>query len=89
MRVAVFSTKPYDREFLEAANEQLAESTPGAQHELGFYEARLTAESAPLAAGIPAVCVFVNDDVNADVVKDARRRRHAAHRAAVRRVQQR
>ena len=69
MRVAVFSTKPYDREFLEAANEQLAESTPGAQHELGFFEARLTAESAPLATGVPAVCVFVNDDVNADVVR--------------------
>ena len=69
MRVAVFSTQPYDREFLEAANEQLAESTPGAQHELGFFEARLTAESAPLAAGVPAVCVFVNDDVNADVVR--------------------
>ena len=65
----VFSTKPYDRRFLETANERIAE-VEGAEaaHELGFYEARLTAESVALAFGIPAVCVFVNDVLDADVL---------------------
>ena len=39
MRIAVFSTKPYDRAHLAQANAQL--DTP---HELTFLEARLTAE---------------------------------------------
>ena len=60
MRVAVFSTKPYDAKFLERANR-------GA-HEVVFYDARLTPESARLASGAPAVCAFVNDDLGADVI---------------------
>lgn len=35
MRVAIFSTKPYDRQFLEAAN-------PESHHDLVFLEPRLT-----------------------------------------------
>lgn len=58
MRVAVFSTKPYDRRSLEAAN-----AVHG--HELSFIEARLGPETATLAEGFPAVCVFVNDVVDA------------------------
>ena len=55
MDVTVFSTKPYDREFLEAANQ--AEF----QHELVFLEPKLEASTASLAAGRRAVCAFVND----------------------------
>ena len=70
LRLAVFSTKPYDRRFLEAANERLADSSGReAAHELGFYEARLTAESVALASGTAAVCVFVNDELNAEVIE--------------------
>lgn len=54
MRASVFSSKPYDREYLTAANAL-------AGHELRFLESRLSAETAPLAAGSPAVCLFVND----------------------------
>lgn len=54
MKVAVFSTKPYDRQFLERANAE-------AGHELLFLDARLTASSAALANGAQAVCAFVND----------------------------
>jgi D-lactate dehydrogenase len=57
MRVAVFSTKPYDRTFLEAAAE-------GSGHELRFFEARLTRDSSALARGFPAVCIFVNDEAD-------------------------
>lgn len=61
MRVAVFSTKPYDREFLEAANERHG-------HELVFLEPRLAPETASLAAGFPAVSAFVNDRLDAAVL---------------------
>lgn len=61
MRTAVFSTKPYDKLFLEAANQAYG-------HELVFLEPRLTPETTPLALGFPAVCVFVNDRLNADVL---------------------
>ena len=65
MRVAVFSTQPYDRKFLGEANQRLINAGgPRAGHELGFYESRLTAESVALAFGIPAVCVFVNDELD-------------------------
>jgi D-lactate dehydrogenase len=62
MRVGVFSTKRYDRDSLTAAN-------GSAGHELDFFEARLTAETAPLAAAYRAVCVFVNDRVDAGVLQ--------------------
>jgi hypothetical protein len=61
MRVAIFSTKHYDRVFLEAAN-----ATYG--HELFFFEPRLTEETTPLAAQFPVVCVFVNDQLSAHVL---------------------
>lgn len=60
MKVAVFSAKQYDREFLGAAN--------GSRHELQFLEPRLTGETAGLAAGFGAVCVFVNDRVDRPVL---------------------
>ncbi|GAB4476248.1 MAG: 2-hydroxyacid dehydrogenase [Anaerolineae bacterium] len=61
MRVAVFSTKPYDREFLLAAN-------ANAGHQLIFYEPRLTYNTVTLAESCPAVCVFVNDDLSERVL---------------------
>ncbi len=67
MKVAVFSTKPYDRQFLTAAN-------AAAGHELLFLEARLTRESVALAEGFGAVCAFVNDDLSAPVLKELCRR---------------
>jgi len=66
MKIAVFSAKHYDREFLEAAN--AAEG-----HQLKYYEAALDAESAGLAAGCDAVCIFVNDKCDADVLSELQR----------------
>jgi len=62
MRVAVFNTKSYDREFLSAANH-------ADRHELTFFEPNLTAATAKLAEGFAAVCVFVNDVLDADVLQ--------------------
>lgn len=65
MQVAVFSTKAYDRSSLEAAN--VAHG-----HELMFFEPRLSGNTSALASGFPAVCVFVNDQVDATVLRDLR-----------------
>ena len=62
MKVAVFSTKAYDRQFLEAANSPK-------QHDLVFFEPRLNRDTAILAAGFPAVCVFVHDQVDASTLE--------------------
>ena len=63
VRVAIFGTKAYDRRFLESANRAFG-------HELRFFEARLDPAMASLAAGYPAVCVFVNDLVDAAVLAE-------------------
>ncbi len=57
MRVAVFSTKNYDRTYLMAAN-----AAHG--HDLVFLEPRLSLETARLADGFPAVCAFVHDTLD-------------------------
>lgn len=62
MKTAVFSTKPYDRHFLEVANRQF-------RQELHFFEPRLTHETLPLANGFPAICVFVNDVLDAPLLE--------------------
>lgn len=63
MKVAVFSTKSYDRDFLSAANQKARR-----RHELRFLEPRLGADTANLAQGAEAVCAFVNDSLDADVL---------------------
>ncbi len=63
MKVAVFSAKAYDREFLNAANIALQ-----GNHELIYFDARLEPKTAPLAAECPAICVFVNDDLGAETL---------------------
>lgn len=63
MKVAVFSTKPYDQQFLELAN-QAAHG-----HDLVFLETRLNEATVALAKGFDAVCVFVNDQLTAPVLK--------------------
>lgn len=63
MRVAVFSTQPYDRQFLPAAN-------TGGRHELVFLQPRLDASTVALAAGAQAVCAFVNDRLDAAALED-------------------
>jgi len=61
MRVVVFSTRPYDREYLGRAAE--------GKHELTFLEPRLASETAVLARDFEAVCAFVNDDLSAPVLE--------------------
>ena len=62
MKVAIFSSKNYDRRFLSEANTE-------SNHELVFFDAKLTSTSTALAAGFPTVCVFINDQLNAETIK--------------------
>lgn len=61
MKVAVFSTKPYDHDHLEQANQ--------GRHELVYHEVALKPNSALLAQGCQAVCCFVNDQLDAPVLE--------------------
>ncbi len=61
MKVAVFSTKPYDREFLTAAGPRL---------DFHFLEPRLGPETVVLADGCDAACLFVHDQAPAAVLAD-------------------
>jgi Lactate dehydrogenase and related dehydrogenases len=63
MKVAVFSTKPYDKEYLDRANEQF-------NHELVYFESSLKPKTARLAENSDAVCVFVNDLLNREVIEN-------------------
>ncbi len=63
MRIAMFSTKGYDKTFFQAENNKYG-------HEIAYLEARLTAQTTRLADGYPAVCVFVNDIVDAEILSD-------------------
>ncbi|NHR05777.1 2-hydroxyacid dehydrogenase [Chromobacterium haemolyticum] len=61
MRIAVFDAKNYDRQALEAANQNH-------HHQLQFFEPRLSLDTVGLVQGVAAVCPFVNDRLDAAVV---------------------
>lgn len=61
MKVFVYSSRPYDQRFLEAANQ--------GKHEFEYTEARLVEQSARLAEGFQAVCCFVSDRIDAEVLQ--------------------
>ena len=62
MRVTVFGARSYDRQYLAAANADGA-------HELIFLDPDLEVQTAALAAGSEAVCVFVNDRLDAETLE--------------------
>jgi D-lactate dehydrogenase len=60
MKIAFFSTQSYDKEYFNRYN---------TRHELVFFEGQLTEQTVPLAEGCGAICAFVNDVLNAGVIK--------------------
>jgi D-lactate dehydrogenase len=70
MDVTFFSAKAYEKPFFAAASER-------GRHTLHWIDARLTLDTAALALGRAAVCVFVQDRVDAPVLE-------ALHRQGVR-----
>ncbi len=75
--VAVFDTKPYDREYFTAAAE-------GTAIEWHFLDFRLVKRSMAAAEGLPAVCLFVNDQADATALRHLAEKgcRHIALRCA-------
>lgn len=61
MNIAFFSTQPYDKQYFER------QSTT---HQLHFFNASLDEQTVNLAKGSDAVCAFVNDRLNAAVIKE-------------------
>lgn len=61
MKIAFFDTKPYDKEFFNAANASFG-------FEIKYFESHLTSDTSVLAQGHSAVCVFVNDKITAGVI---------------------
>jgi D-lactate dehydrogenase len=61
MKIAMFDTHRFEREFFLAAN-------AAAGHSITFFEPRLNAQTAALAGGHEVVCAFVNDTLDEPVL---------------------
>lgn len=62
LKIAFFDAKPYDIEFFDAANRDLG-------FKITYFKNHLTSETASLTQGFDAICVFVNDSVQKDVIE--------------------
>ena len=62
MKIAVFSTKPYDQEYFERYRSSH-------NFELTYFETPLNCDTANLTSGFNVACVFVNDRVDNKTVK--------------------
>ena len=62
MNLAVFSTKPYDKEYFEKFKNEY-------DIKISYYEASLKPNTAKLTKDFDAVCVFVNDVLNKKTVE--------------------
>lgn len=62
MKIAFFSTKPYDKIWFEPMGKDYG-------FEIRFYEVPFREETVFLAKGFDAVCIFVNDYVNASMIQ--------------------
>lgn len=62
MKIAVFSSKPYDRRYFETYNKDY-------NYELSFFDTNLNAQTSNLTQDFDVVCVFVNDQLGKEVIK--------------------
>jgi len=60
MKIAFFSTQPYDKEYFTRYNQE---------HHITFFEVQLNEQTVNLAKGNDAICAFVNDRLNAEVIR--------------------
>ncbi|GDX06276.1 2-hydroxyacid dehydrogenase [Buttiauxella sp. A111] len=63
MKLAVYSTKQYDKKYLEQVNTEYG-------FDLEFYDFLLTKKTAKTAHGCEGVCIFVNDDASRPVLEE-------------------
>ncbi|MBR0410502.1 MAG: HPr family phosphocarrier protein [Eubacterium sp.] len=67
LKVAFFGTKDYDRIFFSELSRDKGEGTYNV--DIKYFNSRLTTESAYLAKGFDAVCIFVNDEAPREVIE--------------------
>ena len=67
LKIAFFGTKDYDRTFFSTLAKDKGEGTYNA--DIKYFSVRLTEETAELAKGYDAVCIFVNDECGTKVVE--------------------
>ena len=60
-KIAFFDSKNYDRTSFEEANKNFG-------FELEFLEPKLSEQTVTLASGYDAICIFVNDSANANII---------------------
>ncbi|WP_296249103.1 2-hydroxyacid dehydrogenase [Pseudomonas sp. UBA4194] len=66
MKIALFSAQPYDRRFFE---EVLHRDHSDKDWAITYFADRLDADTVALAQGFDAICVFVNDQLDAKVLR--------------------
>ena len=67
LKIAFFGTKDYDRMYFSELARDKGAGTYNC--EIKYFTSRLTNESAQLAKGFDAVCIFVNDEAGRDVIE--------------------
>jgi D-lactate dehydrogenase len=67
LRIAFFGTKDYDRLFFGELTKEKGVGTYNC--DIRFFSTRMTVETANLANGYDAVCIFVNDECSAQTVR--------------------
>lgn len=60
MKVAIFSTQPFEKEVFDKINHN--------RHQLTFFQESLSENTKHLVQGFDAICVFVNDTLSASVI---------------------
>lgn len=68
LKIAFFGTKDYDRTFFSELTKDKGEGTYNS--EIKYFSSNLGPETAHLAQGYHAVCVFVNDNVSRPVIEE-------------------
>lgn len=66
MKLAIYSTKQYDKKYLQHVNEAYG-------FELEFFDFLLTEKTAKTAHGCDGVCIFVNDDGSRPVLEELKK----------------
>ncbi len=61
MKIAFFDTKPYDRKSFDEVNKDFG-------FDITYFDAHLKPQTVELSTGFDAVCAFVNDTLNKEVI---------------------
>ena len=62
MKIAIYSSKSYDKEYLSLFNKDF-------NHDLHFIESRLEASTVSLSSGYKVICAFANDVIDQEVIE--------------------